>query len=516
MTENRRIFLNIIATYGRSLFSLVCGLFSARWVLGALGASDYGLYGVVGGLTVFIAFFNHLLATANSRFYAIAIGRARVAEDREKGLDECRRWFNTALMIHVAIPIVATAIGYPLGLYAIKNWLAIPADRLETSIWVFRFVCIACFAGMVEVPFSAMYKAKQYIAELTVYSFAQTLLNFVFFYYMSTHAGFWLFKYALWMCMITSVPHVIIALRALVVFDECHINFAYWWNWRRVRELCSYAGWTAIAGIGGISRGQGLAILINQYFGSSVNAAMTIANQVNGQTQMLASAMQGAFAPAITSAYGAGDYKSFKALSFRSCKFGMLLVLIFLIPLSIELPTVMRLWLKNPPPYSIELCWCMMLALVVDKSAIGHMIAVNARGKIALYQSFLGGSLVLTLPVAWLFVELGMGVYGIGYAWSLMLIICALGRVVFAKSLVGFSISHWVFRIVCPVFVVSLAATAVGYGSHLIESSGLTRILYTTLFSEFVFAPLVWLFVLDHSERMYVSVRIKSIFGRKQ
>lgn len=48
MTPNRRIFLNIIAMYGRSLYALVCGLFTARWVLEALGQVNFGLYGLVG------------------------------------------------------------------------------------------------------------------------------------------------------------------------------------------------------------------------------------------------------------------------------------------------------------------------------------------------------------------------------------------------------------------------------------------------------------------------------------
>lgn len=48
----KRIFLNIVATYGRSLYALVCGLFISRWVLAALGKEDFGLYGVVGGLMV--------------------------------------------------------------------------------------------------------------------------------------------------------------------------------------------------------------------------------------------------------------------------------------------------------------------------------------------------------------------------------------------------------------------------------------------------------------------------------
>ena len=48
MSPNRRIFLNIIASYGRSLFPITCGLFSTRWVFMALGETDLGLYGVVG------------------------------------------------------------------------------------------------------------------------------------------------------------------------------------------------------------------------------------------------------------------------------------------------------------------------------------------------------------------------------------------------------------------------------------------------------------------------------------
>ena len=40
MTENRRIVLNVAATYGRSVYALVCGLFSGRWALMALGQTD--------------------------------------------------------------------------------------------------------------------------------------------------------------------------------------------------------------------------------------------------------------------------------------------------------------------------------------------------------------------------------------------------------------------------------------------------------------------------------------------
>ena len=50
MSPNRRIFLNVIATYGRSLYALVCGLVISRWLLSAVGKSEIGLCGVVGGM----------------------------------------------------------------------------------------------------------------------------------------------------------------------------------------------------------------------------------------------------------------------------------------------------------------------------------------------------------------------------------------------------------------------------------------------------------------------------------
>ena len=51
MTANRRIFLNIIATYGRSLYALVCGVFISRWMLAA-EKSEFGVCGMVGGMMV--------------------------------------------------------------------------------------------------------------------------------------------------------------------------------------------------------------------------------------------------------------------------------------------------------------------------------------------------------------------------------------------------------------------------------------------------------------------------------
>ena len=41
MSSNRRTFLNIVVTYGRSLYALAYGLVVGRW-LEALGETDFG------------------------------------------------------------------------------------------------------------------------------------------------------------------------------------------------------------------------------------------------------------------------------------------------------------------------------------------------------------------------------------------------------------------------------------------------------------------------------------------
>ncbi len=512
MTENRRIFLNIVATYGRSLFALVCGVFSGRWLLMALGEVDYGLYGVVGGLTAFIGFFNNLLAVAVGRYYAFSVGEAR--QSPQEGLEACRQWFNTALLIHTVVPLILIAVGYPFGEYALRSgWLNIPPERLEACLWVFRFVCISCLIGMVNVPFTAMYTAKQYIAELTLYSLFATTLNVCFLYYMVSHPGVWLEKYALWVCCLGLVPQLLIAVRAMVCFPECRFRRAYLWDWGRTKVLCTFAGWQFFGCLGAMLRGQGIAILVNKYFGASVNAASTVGSHLAIQCDTLAGSMIGAFSPAITNARGANDWARMRALAYRACKIGTLLTLLFALPLALEVEEVLRLWLKHPPQYAAGLCLCLLGMVLVDKTAVGHMLAVNANGKIAHYQAVLGSVLILTLPLAWLFVALGWGVYSIGYAMMLTMAFCAWGRVWFARKLVGMSARYWLARIFLPLVGVTVFAGAIGILPQCFMAPSFGRVCVTTLVTESILLPCAWLFILDREERQYLKALLHRRYG---
>lgn len=504
MSPNRRIFLNIIATYGRSLYALVLGLMTARWALSALGEVDYGLMGLVGGLTGFITLINTLLSTAVGRFYAVYIGKASIMENKNEGILECNKWFSSAVIIHTIVPFLLLVIGYPIGVWAIRNFFTIPTNRVMDCIWVFRFVCITCFLAMISVPVSAMYRAKQCIAELTVYSFVTTTLNAIFLYYMSVTPGVWLAKYAFWTCLLAIVPQIIITTRGFVIFPECRFKFEYCLSASRAKSLFSFAGWSFFGLFGGILRNQGMQILVNKYFGPRMNTSMSIANSVNAQTTTLSGAMLTAFQPAIVSAYGAGDNDKMRTLAFRACKFAMLLMLIFALPISLELRQILRLWLKSPPMYTYGLCLIMFAMTIIDQSTIGYIAAVNANGRIAKYQTFLGSSLMMALPIAWFLCALGLNVYFCGLAMLITLTICAWGRVWFGRQLVGLSVRYWAVHVVLPVFILGIICALLGILPRFIIGDSLLRIVFTTFLCELVLMLGAWLGVLDDVERAIV------------
>lgn len=513
MTENRRIFLNIIATYGRSLYALIIGLFCGRWTLMALGEVDYGLMGVVGGLTMFIAFFNNILAGSIGRFYAFSVGKA--SANPEEGLEQCRRWFSVAVSIHTTIPLVLMIAGAPVGVWAIEHYLSIPPDRVEDCLKVFGYVCVTCFLGMISVPFNAMYTAKQYIAELTIYSFVTSTLNVLFLYYMIHHPGVWLAPYALWSCVLTIVPSLIIVVRACIIFPECRIRVRSLFNLSDIRELFVFAGWSFFGALGNLLKGAGMTVLVNKMLGPTFNATVTIANTVSSQTQTLAGAMVGAFMPAITTACGAGNRDRMVSLVHTTCKFGALLVLPLAIPLAIEIDEVLVLWLKTPPPQVGFLCIWLMVILLLEKLTTGHWVVIAANGEIAWYQFIVGTLFIITLPLAWGMMKMGLGIYSVGYSLFSTLTVVVLVRLVAVKVLMNISPRYWFCRVFLPMVLVGGVTVIIGLLPRLFFPPSFLRLCITTGVTELVLIPMVLFAVLDAAERKFFKEKLSMVLAKR-
>lgn len=516
MTKDKRIVLNIIATYGRSLFSVACGLFTVRWVLMALGHTDFGLFGLVGSLSIFITFLNSQFSAALSRFYAFSIGRAQVAADNSSALDECRWWFTTGVVIHVAMPVAMVAIGYPIACYGITHsWLVIPPERIDACVWLWRFVCLSGLVSMVSVPFNAMYIARQYIAELTVYSFVQTAVRTAFIYVMTLVERDWLLIYGAAICLINSIPPILICIRAIRVFPECRLVRFSSAICPRMRELANYAWWQSFGGLGYICRHQLLEIIANRYFGPVANASYTVGAQVGAEAATFTGALNGAFTPAITSAYGAGDLKTFRAMAFRSSKFGALLTMVFAIPLSLEIDEILKIWLKNPPEFAKGFCLVWLIAIIIEKIYTGHIIAVNATGKVAKFQ-FIHALMCMIGPlVAIVLSHAYHNVCAIGIALIVSTLLSGSSDVVLARSRAGLSILHLVLKILIPGIMVASIGVMAGWLVMIAIPQSFHRVCITTLAVELAMLPSAWLFLLDSNERDYVASYIKTRLGKK-
>lgn len=510
MSPNRRIFLNIIATYGRSLYAAVCGLFSIRWVLKALGHDDFGLYGLIASLTIFISFFNNQFSGALSRFYAYSIGAGKIKGNGFDGLLDCRNWFTTGILIHTCMPLLLGAVGYVIGSYAITHaWLNIPNGRMDACLWLWRFVCISSLIGMINVPFSAMYIAKQYIAELTIYSFVQSTLKVIFCFWMTCVDREWLVPYGAMMCIISVVPQFIICARAMVVFPECHFTKVTIVNLGRIRQLASYAWWQTFGGIGYLCRHQCLEVIANKFFGPTANASYTVGAHVGSEAAALTGALNGAFTPVITSAYGAGDMHTFKKMAYRSCKFGMLLTLLFAIPLCLEIDKILCLWLGEPPVYAKGFCLTWLTVTVIEKLYAGHVIAVNATGRIAKFQFLHAIMCMVGLPIAVIFTLIGFNVYVICFALVISTVLSGGVDIVMARAIAGLSVRYLVAKILLPSCCLVFVSAFFGLIPRLMMETSFLRIVFTTLFAEAVLLPAAWFLVLDANERQYVQERIK-------
>ena len=64
---------NTLMLYFRQILIMLINLYAMRVVLAILGAEDYGIYNVVGGVVVLFAFLSGAMTSATQRFLNFAL-----------------------------------------------------------------------------------------------------------------------------------------------------------------------------------------------------------------------------------------------------------------------------------------------------------------------------------------------------------------------------------------------------------------------------------------------------------
>lgn len=498
MNANKRIAINAIATYSRTLLGMFLGLFSSRWVLQSLGEIDYGLLGVVGSLIVFITFLNTVISGACARFFAFSIGKNDV--------DDLIRWFNIGLSVHLFLAIGLVAIGWPLGEWAVDSFLNIPPDRVVTAHWVFRFSLVAAFWTMSSTPYIAMFTATQNIAEATFWDILRIITNFGFVYWLTTYTGDSWLVYSGFSVALTVMIGLGMVIRARIKFHGCRVRTAYWKDKDRRNQMLSFSGWTLFGNLGYMARTQLPAILLNKYYPPTtykdVNASYQIGGALASYTQSLSGALMGAFTPQIATLAGANDKDGMVKTAFRSSKFGTFLMLIFAIPLAIEADYLLVLWLKNPPQLASAFCRLVLLQMVLDNLTFGHMSGIMASGKIKWYQISTGSLCVLSVPIAWVVLELGGSPISVSCVIAGCMGACSMARLFFGRKLLNIPISNWFKAIFVPLLIMATISCFLGYLVVVVMAEqSFLRICITTAVSCSAMIVLAWLLLFDEAEK---------------
>lgn len=513
MKASSRIIVNTGVSYGRSLFAIFAALFSTRWILEALGQVDFGLFGLVGSLIALISILNNGLSVGVTRFYAFAIGEGE-NESKEEANERLSRWFNAAFSIHAFIPIIFVLIGWPIGEFAIKNWLVIPEERLVACLIVFRISLITAFLTIFSVPFISMYLAHQRIAEISIFGVLRSCLILLLSWFLLTVSGDKLIFYACSMVGIAGGITLIQIVRAMYCFPACRPRLDGMFDKEYIKKLFTYSGWKMLGMTFLTLRLQGTPMLINLQYGPILNAAYNLAFSLSTKATNLSDSLTSAFRPAVISAEGKGDRKAMLDMALKACKFGSILVILFAVPLIIEMDYVLKLWLKTPPEYVSPICQWLLAMLIVDRMTIGHMLAVNARGKIASYEVVQGLILFSALPMMWIFFKLLSAPLGVGVALFISMALYCLGRVYFAKRLLNFSIRSWLRQVAIPVVSLIIIVSLLGSITSMSSYHGLWHVILTTIVCTLVILNFSWFIIFDVDEKSHLKEITRKLVKR--
>lgn len=513
MTQAGRVALNTAVSYSRSLLALFLGLFSARWVLNALGQQDYGLYGVVGSLLISISFLNITLSGSVSRFYAFAIGSAR-KDSPEASEHDLRGWFNAAIVIHCGLGLILVGIGLPLGEYAIRNILSIPLERIEACIWVLRISVFSSLIGLVAVPYCAFYTAYQYIAELTVFDMLRTLLNFLGAYFLLSVKSDRLIAYSIMMATFSVFITLVQLWRARFQFPV-RMSLRYFHiELSRVKEVLRYGALKLMGVLGWLFKAHGSAFVINLNFTPNENAAYSVANQVVLYSTSLASAMVNAITPALTTFAGAGDIQKVQSYTVRVCKYSGFLVALFAAPLICDIDYVLEIWLDHPPLYCSNLCGLFLVSFLVDTMSVGCMTAISTETRIGRWQSTESFILVAAIPILYICYKSNLAFVTIGYVFVMVSILIVCERLYFCKCIIGVSPFHWFRHVLIPIGAIFILGCLLGGLIKECMPQTFLRLIIVAATTSFTIVSLFLAFAADSVERQLMLRFINKLWMR--
>lgn len=498
--DNKRIAKNTLYLYLRMGIGMLVSLYTSRIVLQQLGVVDYGIYGVVGGMVVLFSALQSSMGGATQRFITIEIGK-----ENNKSANTT---FNTSVHIHALIVLLFVLIIEPIGLWFLKNEMQIPVDRLFAAGIVFQCAVASTVIVFMNIPFMAVVVAYERMNAFAYISIIEIFLKLGVAFLLQLDLKDKLILYAILMSLIPFVSNI----------------FYYWYcrrfeitKFRKIfikstfKEMLAFAGWTLWGNVSAVLASQGLNVLLNVFFGPAVNAARTIAVQVQTVIMQFSTNFQTAVNPQITKDYATGDLERMNLLILRSSKITLYLLLVLAIPIMVEIADILKLWLGEFPDYTVSFAIIIIVTSIVDAISRPIITAVSASGKIRKYQVVVGVILLMTLPVSYITLRLGGDPNSVFIANLIVIVTAMFVRLFMAKPIIGISVSGFLFDVIIRgIITSSIAFTSASLFRMLLDNSLISTAI--VIITSFVITVFVSYFLgLNKTERTFINSYVMSI-----
>ena len=191
------------------------------------------------------------------------------------------------------------------------------------------------------------------------------------------------------------------------------------------------------------------------------------------------------------------------------------MLLLFALPLSLEIHEVMRLWLKTPPMFSAEIALAMLIVMVLGNLCDGYWMAVMGLGRgVWLYNFCVGWSGFIKFALAWILFFWGFRMWGLWIAIVSGSLCTLVMRLWLGRKLLGYSIRYWARSVLLPVAALVVLSSVAGLPVRMVMAPSFARVMATTLCSVSVLMASAWFVVLTAEEKAKVTAKLKSIAGK--
>lgn len=446
MNDTKNIAKNSLFLYSRMLLNMTVGLFTAGITLNVLGITDYGIYNVVAGFVSMFGFLNASMSSATQRFLSFDLGK----NDQE----QLRKTFSTTVTIHFLIGLIVILALETFGVWYINNKLNVPAERLPAINIIFQFSVFSTFFGIIQVPYNALITAHERFNVYAYISFLEIAFKIIILI-LIVHVSYdKLILYSGLLFCSSFIIRMIYRIYCRRNFKESKYEFYYERTY--FKTLMSFMGWNLFGYIAALARVQGNNLVLNSFFGVTINAAYGISQQFQGVISSFASNFQVAVNPQIVKSYANNEKERTRFLIKQSSKFSYFLMFVILIPIVFNLEFILKTWIKIIPPFTIPFLKISIIGILLDTISNPMMTAARAYGKIKLYQIVISITVFLSLPISYLLLRIKQDPTLVFSTVVSLNLVALFIRIYFINKMIGFKRFEILKEVLLKVMICSI------------------------------------------------------------